>query len=1206
MEILNNIFLDVYNPITKTYSAKLIISPSNNNKTKGGVGIEAFDSDKVIKEDDLSAADQNAAIFFNIDTLHSMREKIYALTGIPLFRQHVVYFTGESMHNLYYMSIFNDPVIVNIMSDLDNYDESLIGLPVYRNIFNNKDIIHLEVLDYSILMSKDITKIIVVDLFDILRQDSPKLIELFEQEYAIELFYYGFIYKYYPMLTYQIFMEIYRDKKDLSYIYPALSPNLTKLKEKYAAEQKVYANLIEKSKNAEAYIAKATNLQTYSVTRIVAATNVPLIDIRTLFDIMPLSDDNIYMVAIVEIGTDRFIIEKKHNLLFDDTIARPQLHKNQLFIYTNGGSRILITKEQCIVNITLEENDRLSHAAAKEHAVKIIYPYLSIVKKNASTVVKSGTLSSLQFRITSSNIVLIFPETLNTSVFMNLPGFLKQYEKTGLLSIKISKGGEHLLTFHSGTTIQNEKLTYKYLYETYDHDKVRLLSEKTVKIIQRASDIMFLLSDITDTEFIIMKMILDTIMYLYVSNSSNKQSVDVKNTKIIKRLKEIDPMLFDLKRHDPNSQVYSIKCQLDRQPTIYRENEIPNLPQNIKAKLVKFINFTDGSNVFYHCPNKTFPHLSFRPQVHPLGYCLPCCRQETTNKDATSVKIDNLCLQKHKLSKKEISSLQGDAESEHILSFGKFVPIGRKSVLHHMFILQILKEKNISKTNYLLIGVNQHVAGMSEVGLIFSMAFILNKSVIDFLKEIFRDIHKKLKLIDIADINKFDNIDEFVTLFIKTFVSSDVVINFNINIFDIVVPLVFLTYGICIVILSEMKVYLYKFIDLKIRMDTNTKYCFVHTHKNGTYPLCDYSEEKPSTIFDKSHLIIKNIYKKMYVSKIGGIITLDDIIKFASLNTDYKIENILVGTRGFAYAAILKIRSKLIYVPCAYSQYIGETSNKFPDINTLDRSEIHEFIKRLGRGFRITRNVIHKDKYIGVYYGKMLFYHRPMDKKDNEAANVLIPYDISDINKSIVKGIKTSFSNIGERLYNAYVYKIFLTEFANELIKTRNEELRSQLIAIFKSKTISKTSIYQLLIKYPKDYEYIIKLLHTFDPNTVIDKIRVNQFNFDNSLLDSLISMKMPDRIAKLNAIMKGHVYITQSVISMGSIYYSCVQGDLPHCKDKKMMISKENYEKCIDMLSKDLSVHIIRSTLSYMTLGRINPFIFTRRPHEDLLIMNI
>lgn len=1208
MEVINSIVLEVYDPITKIYRIQKKIECSKIfNETTKSDDLSIFDKDiNDIKTETTISTDFDSCCLYNIDTFRVLRNKIFVMTGIPPFRQHLLYSIGDNHHGIYFMSIFNNPVIINLVGALEETtDDVLLNLPIDREIYNNKGDINVRSLDTLYQISSRIEKFIVIDLFDMLPPTSDRINDLFIHEYMAELFYHGFIFKYYPMITYEIFLEIYKDKKDISFIYPILAPPIETLRRQYTLEKKLYSDILNDVKVTKDFL-KSEN---YTVSRIVVSSPMPVLEVRSLFDIIELNSETLVVACNVSIGKDRYIVEKKHNLYFNDDIMLPRLHKDQLFIYTSNGSRILFTRDSCTAAVLMDDTQKYSHEKSREAAINTIKPYMSIIHKNSNIVIKSGTFDSLEFKIISSNIVLTYPEMVTTSAFMQLAKYFKCLEEILLVMVKSSKGGEHTLVTINGTVNRNDNVDYSYFYNINEYDRLVQSCSKIIRVVQRASDVAFQFNDFTDVEFNIMRTIFEVLMHTYTTTQQVEEQVESQSLKIVKRLKEIDPELFDLRRHDPESQVYAVKCQSNRQPVVYRENELKLLPDKVKNALVKFKNFTDGSTVFYHCPHPEFPALSFLPQSHPVGHCMPCCRQHIAGSESNAAKINCMCMQKYTLTKEELDNISGAAsDMEHILNFGKFIPVGRKSTVYHQFVTEILKGKLNKGQMYLMSGVPQNLPGASRIGIIFSIADAFSMSIQDLIKQCTENLHKKITHMDSGAIKQFGTVDNFIDICINTFVLKNCNIYFNVEWADIFIPLVYLTYRIGVIVLNGMDAHLHKFIETKIKQDLKIRYCIVHSNKNGTYPI--YLYEKNNIIqrlYDTENIIVKFIKKKISINKIQGAITIDDVVKFVVGHEEYSIENVLVGIRGYAYAVVLKIKNKLLYVPIAYSEYIKNVAVKYPDMEQFDRAEIHEFMKKLGRSFHITRNVMYDGKYVGVYYGKMLFHHKSMTNKDNDAEVIKIPYSFASINNALMNGIKVKFGDVDYYLYNNYLYRIFITEFANELRKNKNIQLRNKIIELIKAKNISKKQLHAALEQYPKDFEYIMRLLYSAEASVVVNKIKLEQFDFDNKIIEEMKNLKVVERIKYLHNLMDKHVDFTDKPVAINNMYLSCdvKQSNVPQpqCKDQKLMISKTNYEKCLELLANDIDRPIIRDTLSYMTLGRINPFKFTKRQQEDLII---
>jgi hypothetical protein len=103
----------------------------------------------------------------------------------------------------------------------------------------------------------------------------------------------------------------------------------------------------------------------------------------------------------------------------------------------------------------------------------------------------------------------------------------------------------------------------------------------------------------------------------------------------IKILKENDPALFN---PSGSKDLYSRKCQGDQQPIIVKKKinssgsssaSKAQLDTDIKkGKILEYWNFTKGQTEYYGCDSKVFKFPKFLTNIHPKGFCLPCCKKK--------------------------------------------------------------------------------------------------------------------------------------------------------------------------------------------------------------------------------------------------------------------------------------------------------------------------------------------------------------------------------------------------------------------------------------------------------------------------------------------------------------------------------------------------------------------------------------------------
>jgi hypothetical protein len=197
--------------------------------------------------------------------------------------------------------------------------------------------------------------------------------------------------------------------------------------------------------------------------------------------------------------------------------------------------------------------------------------------------------------------------------------------------------------------------------------------------------------------------------FLNEQKISKNDSLDL--TKVtLKALHEKDPALYDIKRYNRKAKVYSVLCQSDRQPILYTEEEHKLLPSS--RKTTKYWNFTYNKPAYYECPNKKYPHLSFKVGKHPKNFCLPCCKKSEKSRS----EIDEKCLKDHTV-------YEETNETNYTLTYGKPIPLGRISKISESLFLKISESTSnlCSLCNYVLYGVEQDLPGLTDCGLIFSI-----------------------------------------------------------------------------------------------------------------------------------------------------------------------------------------------------------------------------------------------------------------------------------------------------------------------------------------------------------------------------------------------------------------------------------------------------------------------------------------------------
>lgn len=203
----------------------------------------------------------------------------------------------------------------------------------------------------------------------------------------------------------------------------------------------------------------------------------------------------------------------------------------------------------------------------------------------------------------------------------------------------------------------------------------------------------------------------------------------------LKRLQELDPDLFDLKKFDEDATVYSVLCQAGRQPHVYSKEDAKRLPAGIQKRLVPYWNFTEGRVAYYDCPSSSYPNLYFKAGDHPLGYCLPCCKKTKAIPGTKNAFINEVCLERHQWGPAEEDELRAElsasghddpfAQSRHVLAYGKTIPLGRLANVPREISTGLFYNTLPSPLVYRLAGVRQSVPAVPDAGFMYAIAAAL-------------------------------------------------------------------------------------------------------------------------------------------------------------------------------------------------------------------------------------------------------------------------------------------------------------------------------------------------------------------------------------------------------------------------------------------------------------------------------------------------
>lgn len=429
---------------------------------------------------------------------------------------------------------------------------------------------------------------------------------------------------------------------------------------------------------------------------------------------------------------------------------------------THQGSVISIVYLSIMPNAHIEalseyREDRMTtFSEAKQHMIRVSTPIIKrIIAMGTAASPTGGVLNDMSntkmITIGVVNVSMFWPHTLSSSGFKELKNKFHEYESAGIITIKPvqnpTSAGILSFTFKKGIIIYDQRVIdrsdavirmsgstlnqYSWLTDSNVALKwAQLFQGRTVRIYHRVTDIKIEIVGAESVEFDMMRIYIYSLLDALLKDvkkidaaAAAAKKEDTGEVKILRRLQEKDPLLYDLKRYGPDATVYSVLCQSGRQPIMYDESEVPATVKSTlrkgSKKITKYWNFTKQKPAYYECPNKEFPHLSFRSGEHPMGYCLPCCKKTLPSIGSRAAQTNEECLKNHK------SSVEDDLISKHVLSYGKPVAVSRISEIPKNLISGLFINATPDPYTLCLVGVEQTTVSGVDAGFVYSLAYLL-------------------------------------------------------------------------------------------------------------------------------------------------------------------------------------------------------------------------------------------------------------------------------------------------------------------------------------------------------------------------------------------------------------------------------------------------------------------------------------------------
>lgn len=1218
---------------------------------------ELLDDNKISPTNDNVVSTEFVDYNYNIslypeDNFYTLKNKIFLMSNIPIYRQHLFYISAGRLITTY--RIYIDGIYNVDIRNINSYESHVLGIPIDKNIYNDKDILKIEACDtFSLLSSLTEHTVYVVDLVYLIKNIKSQLQELIKDTYKLNLFYYGFIVKYWPMLTTEVFIDYINDESQLSNKYPDINQNQYILNSIYKTEREICDyNYNNREKFIDLINTKQIdNSITQAILRV--STQNVMLNIRNLFDLLQTTSTLVEIHAYVKYDGKNYILRKK-NVSSNDEIQFPtgNAMKTDLIMALKHTKYIFINflkDGRYIIKCNFNEEDEYNFDMIISYLQEHVNPIINIINTFGLYVFMKGTkldeINHDNVTIQSLNMCIFWKHVISKDVFKQIRNNLESYIKADIINGNfttimdkyefIFKKG--IYEFDLSTIMKilvlsnNMKISNYYLYLYQNNVKQKWNQQYTgrlVKMSHRTVDIKFEIINITQNEFDICYFYIVGIIHRIINDPSIDLKKNNSNIKKLKKLKEEDPILFNLKKLG-NNKVYSVICQNHRQPFIYTEDEIKNKTPAELKKLVKYWNFTMNKPAYYGCPDKKYPYLSFITGVHPKHYCLPCCNKKQGNIQTSSKFNSNkICLEKH-----EYNIKKQKVASRHIIGYDKVIDIGRLAKIPRGPLKTMFNQYNTKETAFYLFGVSQQLESIEMMGMFYSISDALSIN----LEELINMIIDKIKE------SKIDNI--FNTILsgslIEYFQSKQTLIDTLYDLFIFMKPIITISFpywsefiveilhlmDICTFTITDNEgdcsnpeiyinnMFINDIIYIKKILTSsslqNNKYIIIIKRKNDYYPIYYINPSKyfknnqiEKKIFTYDDDIIKFLFDIVNYSDVSDkLVDLYCILEYCTFS-GLQINVKYINKRNLCYAVLIDTD---IYCSIDYSSYIPDNIPITFDVVNLKSlckpEKLLNFIDNLNK--YISNNLQAKYKqikfkeYVSVNMETIAFkstdnllyyFNGPQTtfSADTDIPTTKQMYNYIDVNNAIMKRLEPKIDNriklIGSALYNNYQYQLFLLQCLSFFNTERNEDIRGKIISLINETDFSedlvkfRKKLAELLIGYQTDESILNSQIYNYynihyNKEKLIESINNCIYSFDKISLFKLRKLEKSELKAQLKTMVSDLFIINKNFdttnIKLSNVYVACYKTS-DYCENGKLIITKD-IDEYIDLLAFDI-----------------------------------
>ena len=1227
---------------------------------------------------------------YNEDKISELKEKLQIILNIPVYKQHLFYVTDKVVPLCYDITGIN----VNIR-EIDNWQGNFVNnIPTIESVYNNRENLIVESYEEFRLVKNivDVTDTLYLISLDSFFTDKSAIEPLLNDTYTKELIYYSFILKYYPMLSLETFVMYIKNEIDISDMYPMIHPPISSIYDKYKKETKIFksiANVTDKNINS------LNLIYGISDATILCQNNIK-VNLRNLFDSFCCTETYPFIKCktmihrpVELIKTYKISTPFRDRYPDDSIIIGVIMSHNDVILY---GNLIITSNGTYYVKISFRDDLYVDYAKMYLIVEQHINHLLSIINNYGKFVLSNN------IQLVSKNLTKVTDITM--SVYWKPKVWSKGIAKVitqefDLLSesniTTIKNTGEYF--FNKSMFRFNHRLIedivrhipnyYSRYYDNKIYNKWSGLFNKNriFRIVNRHSDIKFELMNVKEEEKDLAWSIIVKYMYnisellekihngkLIGSNGktmykieaniiSKSRNVDKETgldvAKKLKKLKELDPELYDFKKSYNTKEVLSKKCQKPLQPLILTTEEYESLTPEQRNKVEIYHNFTTDKPAYYRCPNPTFPYIQYIVGVHPKNYCIPCCKKtQIKTHNANKTNIQKTCKEQYSYNDNEVTD---DKRTRYVSHWGKDIDVNKlcylpDDIIGRIFHGEINTAEDLCRveTDYYAVGVLQR-----NIGALYSCALILSLAPDDIMETCFnllREYPNILYELHTDSSIMFSSVDNFIESYNAIWQGNA---SHTVNAMpwnNIIISLVCKTFDIYIIVfdISDNQGFIKIPGTLQDANDIyNGRIGYIVSKSSSDidadpsnllyYPIILCNRD----IFYKNNVIEASIFtsESSHVLKICEIVNTSlqrnnynndgiDLLTLKKFITkhNYIVTTYYVNHKNNCYAVLINNSSNtsLIYVPLSLSYYRGTyTTHQSHTVHTKYK-HLAKFISLFNKDkviIEFTKIIYYNNKAIGLASDHNWYVDITIDEIKTNKELYSLPrmdmlFDPYVINQNLIidKLDDNIMKEFNKSLYNKYIYQLTLSSFVSYWESIKNEQKRRLLIS---NMVLNNKKVDTLINELDPADQHKIKMMYndykdTKNKNKLYKNFNDASFEFDKKELHTIRTKKHSEVISYLrNLSSKLFIVKPYTDIKFPNIMITCQDnvGVKPgYCNNSKLIIPDNYIENFIELLANDilnpLTTNILGVRNSYDNI--IDPYDFIQHPYNSIQVIYI